>query len=238
MSIGCAIITYNEKENLERTLKSVDFCDEIVIVDSYSTDETVEIAKKYTDKIYLNKFISYGEQKNFAIEKLSTDWILSIDADEVVSPSLKTEILNAIKNSKFDSYYIKIQLVFLNKALRFGGAQNWHLRLFRKGLMFSNCIVHEKVISKNASYLKGKILHYSYKDLSHYIEKLNKYTSISATLNLKKNQHLHPIIRFQLELLKRFIFKGAFLDGYEGILYALLSSFYQLVKYAKAKELN
>ncbi|MGC8615602.1 MAG: glycosyltransferase family 2 protein, partial [Desulfurella sp.] len=117
MSIGCAIITYNEKENLERTLKSVDFCDEIVIVDSYSTDETVDIAKKYTDKIYFNKFISYGEQKNFAIERLSTDWILSIDADEVVSPSLKDEILKAIKNSKFDSYYIKIQLVFLNKAL-------------------------------------------------------------------------------------------------------------------------
>ncbi|MGC9167792.1 MAG: glycosyltransferase family 2 protein [Desulfurella sp.] len=238
MSIGCAIITYNEEDSIERTLKSVDFCDEIVIVDSYSTDETVDIAKKYTDKIYFNKFISYGEQKNFAIERLSTDWILSIDADEVVSPSLKTEILNAIKNSKFDSYYIKIQLVFLNKALKFGGAQNWHLRLFRKGLKFSNSIVHEKVISKNASRLNGKILHYSYKDLSHYIEKLNKYTSISATLNLKKNYNVHPIIRFNLELFKRFIIRGAFLDGYEGVLYALLSSFYQLVKYAKVKELN
>ncbi|MGC8707047.1 MAG: glycosyltransferase family 2 protein, partial [Desulfurella sp.] len=144
----------------------------------------------------------------------------------------------AIKNSKFDSYYIKIQLVFLNKALKFGGAQNWHLRLFRKGLKFSNSIVHEKVMSKNASRLNGKILHYSYKDLSHYIEKLNKYTSISATLNLKKNYNVHPIIRFNLELFKRFIIRGAFLDGYEGVLYALLSSFYQLVKYAKAKELN
>ncbi|WP_291490372.1 glycosyltransferase family 2 protein [Desulfurella sp.] len=237
MSIGCAIITYNEEDSIERTLKSVDFCDEIVIVDSYSIDNTVEIAKQYTDKIYFNKFVNYGEQKNFAIEKLSTDWILSIDADEVVSSSLKDEILKAIKNSKFDSYYIKIQLVFLNKALKFGGAQNWHLRLFRKGLKFSNSI-HEKVISKNASRLNGKILHYSYKDLSHYIEKLNKYTSISATLNLKKNYNVHPIIRFNLELFKRFIIRGAFLDGYEGVLYALLSSFYQLVKYAKVKELN
>ncbi|MGB9755553.1 MAG: glycosyltransferase family 2 protein, partial [Desulfurella sp.] len=112
MSIGCAIITYNEEDSIERALKSVDFCDEIVIVDSYSTDNTVSIAKKYTDKVYFNKFVNYGEQKNFAIEKLSTDWILSIDADEVVSPSLKAEILKAIKNSKFDSYYIKIQLVF------------------------------------------------------------------------------------------------------------------------------
>ncbi|MGC8501501.1 glycosyltransferase family 2 protein [Desulfurella sp.] len=238
MSIGCAIITYNEEDSIERALKSVDFCDEIVIVDSYSTDNTVSIAKKYTDKVYFNKFVNYGEQKNFAIEKLSTDWILSIDADEVVDPSLKAEILKAIKNTKFDSYYIKIQLVFLNKALKFGGAQNWHLRLFRKGLKFSNSIVHEKVMSKNASRLNGKILHYSYKDLSHYIEKLNKYTSISATLNLKKNYNVHPIIRFNLELFKRFIIRGAFLDGYEGVLYALLSSFYQLVKYAKVKELN
>lgn len=235
MSIGCAIITYNEEDSLERTLKSVQFCDEIVVVDSYSTDNTVNIAKKYTDKVYFNKFINYGKQKNFAIEKLSTDWVLSIDADEVVEDSLKREIQKAIANSSFSCYYIKIQLVFLGKPLRFGGAQNWHLRLFKKGLKFSESLLHEKIQSNNASYLKGKILHYSYKDLSDYIEKLNKYTTISASL--KKNKKPHPILRFNFELFKRFILQGAFFDGYEGTLYALLSSFYQLAKYAKVKEL-
>ncbi len=236
MSLGCAIITLNEEDSLERALKSVDFCDEIVVVDSFSIDNTVSIAKKYTDKVYLNKFVNYGLQKNFAIEKLSTDWVLSIDADEVVSDQLKQEIINVIKNSQFDSYYIKIQLVFLGKALRFGGAQNWHLRLFKKGLKFRESVIHEKVESKNFSYLKGKIFHYSYKDLSDYIEKLNKYTSISASL--KKNNKVRPILRFNLELIKRFVLRGAFLDGYEGTLYALLSSFQQLIKYAKAKELS
>ncbi len=113
MSIGCAIITYNEEDNIERTLKSVQFCDQIIVVDSYSTDKTVEIAKKYTDSVYFRKFINYGDQKNFALEKLSTDWLLSIDADEVVTERLKNEILKAINETIFDSYYIKIQLVFL-----------------------------------------------------------------------------------------------------------------------------
>jgi glycosyltransferase involved in cell wall biosynthesis len=236
MSLGCAIITYNEEDSLERTLKSVQFCDEIVVVDSYSTDNTVNIAKKYTDKVFFNKFLNYGTQKNFAIEKLSTDWVLSIDADEVVEDYLKGQILNATQNSLFDGYYIKIQLVFLGKALRFGGAQNWHLRLFKKNLKFTESFVHEKVLSKTTSYLKGKILHYSYKNLSDYIEKLNKYTTISASL--KKNNKAHPFLRFNFELFKRFILRGAFFDGYEGALYALLSSFYQLVKYAKIKELR
>jgi len=236
MSLGCAIITYNEEDSLERTLKSVQFCDEIVVVDSYSTDNTVEIARRYTDKVFFNKFINYGAQKNFAIEKLSTDWVLSVDADEVVEKYLKEQILNAIQNSLFDGYYIKIQLVFLGKALRFGGAQNWHLRLFKKNLKFSKSFIHEEVKSANTSYLKGKILHYSYKDLSDYIEKLNKYTTISASL--KRKSKIHPFLRFNLEFFKRFILRGAFFDGYEGTLYALLSCFYQLVKYAKAKELQ
>ncbi|OSS42330.1 glycosyl transferase [Desulfurella amilsii] len=236
MSIGCAIITYNEEDSLERTLKSVEFCDEIVVVDSYSTDNTVNIAKKYTDKVFFNKFLNYGTQKNFAIEKLSTDWVLSIDADEVVGKNLKNEILKATQNSLFDGYYIKIQLVFLGKALHFGGAQNWHLRLFKKKLKFSESFVHEKVQSTKASHLKGKILHYSYKNLSDYIEKLNKYTTISASL--KRKNKIHPLLRFNLEFFKRFILRGAFFDGYEGTLYALLSSFYQLIKYAKAKELQ
>ncbi len=235
MSIGCAIITYNEEDNIERTLKSVQFCDQIIVVDSYSTDKTVEIAKKYTDSVYFRKFINYGDQKNFALEKLSTDWLLSIDADEVVTERLKNEILKAINETIFDSYYIKIQLVFLGKPLRFGGAQNWHLRLFRKNFKFSESLVHEKVQSSKASYLKGKILHYSYKNLTDYIEKLNHYTTLSASL--KNEKKIHPILRFILELFKRFVLRGAFLDGYNGTLFALLSSFYHLVKYAKIKEI-
>lgn len=235
MSIGCAIITFNEEDNIERTLKSISFCDQVVIVDSFSTDNTLSIARRYTDDIYQNKFLGYGSQKNFAISKLNTDWVLSIDADEVVEEDLKYNILESIKNSKFDSYYIKIQLVFLNKVLRFGGAQNWHLRLFKKGFKFSESTIHEQVLANNHSYLKGKILHYSYKNLSDYIEKLNYYTTLSA--HSKKN-NVNPFLRFGFELFKRFCLRGAFLDGYEGSLFALLSSYYKLIKYAKAKELS
>jgi len=237
MSVGCAIITFNEEKNIERTLKSVQFCDQIVVVDSYSTDRTLEIAKKYTPHIYLRQFKNYGEQKNFALSKLSTDWKLSIDADEVIDDELKNEILKVVKkkDNSIDGYYLKIQLVFLGKALRFGGSQNWHLRLFRNNVKFSESMVHEKVSLLKTSYLKGKVLHYSYEDLSDYLEKLNKYTTLSALS--KRHKKVYPIARFMFELFKRFVLRAAYLDGYHGSLYALLSSFYHLVKYAKIKEI-
>ncbi len=241
MSLGCAIITYNEEKSIERTLKSVSFCDEIVVVDSGSKDKTLEIARHYTDKVYTQEWLGYGKQKNFAIDKLSTDWVLSLDADEVVSNALRDEIINELKKPRFDAYALNFQLVFMGKPLKFGGTYpDYHVRLFRKGhYWFREDDVHEGIKTK-AFKLKNIVYHYSYDDLEDYFEKFNRYTTLAAKSRLKqgkKASKFYPFLRFGLELLKRFILKGAFLDGYPGCVYALLSSYYVFVKYAKMLEL-
>ena len=240
MSLGCAIITYNEESSLKRTHESVAFCDEIVVVDSGSSDDTLKIVRQYTDKVYHQQWLGYGKQKNFAISKLSTDWVLSIDADEVVSGDLKEEILRVLKNPSADAYALNIQLVFMGKPLRFGGTYpDYHVRLFKKDrCRFDEAMVHEGVRC-SAKKLKGVVYHYSYEDLEDYFNKFNRYTSLLSDVIRQKKPRIggfYPFGRFVFELFRRFVLKGAFLDGYEGCVYALLSSFYVFVKYAKAKE--
>ncbi len=240
MSLGCAIISYNEERNIERTLRSVQFCDEIVVVDSGSTDRTLEIAKRYTNKIFHQDWLGYGKQKNFAIEKLSTEWVLSLDADEVVSEALKHEILTEIKSQRSDAYALNFQLVFMGKPLRFGGTYpDYHVRLFRKGVFwFEEDDVHEGIRTR-AYKLKSPVYHYSYENLEEYFEKFNRYTSLIAEKHFREGKRVgkvFPFVRFLFELFKRFFLKGAFLDGYPGSVYALLSSYYTFVKYAKLVE--
>jgi len=241
LTIGCAIITYNEEHIIEKVLRSVAFCDEIVVVDSGSSDNTVNIAKKYSSKIYHKDWEGYGKQKNFAISKLSTDWVLSIDADEVVTQELANEIQDALQKTTQDAFLINIQLVFMGKPLTFGGVYpDYHLRLFKKDMRFEHNDIHEKINQKGKK-LKNKILHYSYDSLSDYMYKFNKYTSLIAELHYSKGKRVSiffPFIRMQYEFFKRFFLQLAFLDGYKGSVYALLSSFYAFVKYAKLVELN
>ncbi len=244
MSLGCAIIAYNEEKNIEKTLKSVSFCDEIVVVDSGSSDNTVQIAKKYTDKVYYQEWLGYGKQKNFAISRLNTDWVLSIDADEVVGKKLAAEIKTTIRNTKQEAFLINIQLVFMGKKLRFGGTYpDYHLRLFKKGsFFFDESDIHEGIqTDRKAIKLKNTILHYSYDSLQDYLQKFNSYTTLIAQKhkqNGKRVSKIFPFLRMSFEFFKRFILMGAFLDGYEGSVYALMSSFYVFVKYAKLIELN
>ncbi len=244
MSLGCAIIAYNEEKNIEKTLQGVSFCDEIVVVDSGSSDNTVQIAKKYTDKVYYQEWLGYGKQKNFAISRLNTDWVLSIDADEVVGKKLAAEIKTTIRNTKQEAFLINIQLVFMGKKLRFGGTYpDYHLRLFKKGsFFFDESDIHEGIqTDRKAIKLKNTILHYSYDSLQDYLQKFNSYTTLIAQKhkqNGKRVSKIFPFLRMSFEFFKRFILMGAFLDGYEGSVYALMSSFYVFVKYAKLIELN
>ncbi len=244
MSLGCAIIACNEEHSIERTLKSVAFCDEIVVVDSGSKDKTVEIAKKYTDKVFFQEWLGYGRQKNFAISKLNTDWILSLDADEVVTNKLASEMMQTLNNTSNKAFSINIQLVFMGKKLRFGGTYpDYHLRLFKKGsAQFEETEIHEGIKTENKpAKLKNSILHYSYENLEDYLNKFNLYTSLAAKKYKEKNlkiSKMFPFARMTFELFKRFVLQGAFLDGYEGSVYAVLSSFYVFVKYSKLIELN
>src|SRR5260221_13617742 len=148
VKVSAVVITYNEAKNIRRTLSHLDWCDEIIIVDSYSTDETVAICREFNCTVYLKKFEGYGAQKQYAVSRASNDWILSIDADEVLSDSLFMEIASVMrKNPGYTGYYLAISLVFFDKEFLYG-KESWRyfLRLFNKNYGgFTDCPVHEKV---------------------------------------------------------------------------------------------
>ena len=244
MNIAAVLVVKNEEACLKETLGALRWVDEIVVVDSGSTDKTVDIAKDFTDKVYIKQWMGYGKQKNFALGKVNSKWVLSIDGDETVTEGLAKEIIKAIKNDKYDGYLINIQLVFLGKPLRFGGVYpDYHLRLFKREKGdFVESDVHERInLNGTKTKLNGKILHYSYKNLHDYLQKFNNYTTLFARQKArqgKKTNAVYPFLRFGGELFKRLIFKLAILDGHPGILYAFLSSFYSFMKYAKLYEME
>lgn len=229
--LSVIMITKNEAYHLERSLKAVDFADEIVIVDSGSTDNTVEIAKRFTDKVYqYSDWHGYGPQKARALSHATQDWVLSIDADEVVSPELQKSILAFIRSQAADAASVSIRLVFQEKILRYTNAFNRHIRLFRReGAKFSDDIVHEKILlpkRHNIAHLKGFLLHYSYRDLHHAISKMNQYSSYTAKQRLergKKASMCRALCSAVWIFFRTYCLQKGFLDGKAGFVFAILN---------------
>lgn len=238
--ISAVVIAYNEEKNIRRCLESLSWADEIVLVDSYSQDRTREIASAFTDKIYDVDCEGFGSKKEFARSKATNDWILSIDADEVVSDRLREEIKRIVqKDDVLDGYYIPRLSNFLSKWIRYGG---WYpgyvLRLFRKDkARFNHSLVHEKLIlDGKTGYLKNELLHYTDPTISHYLLKMDRYTTLGAKMLLSEGKTttlFDMLFRPLAVFLKMFIIKFGFLDGWHGFLLAIFSSFHVLVKYAK-----
>jgi glycosyltransferase involved in cell wall biosynthesis len=244
MKISAVLITYNEAACIANTLSKLVWCDEIVVVDSYSTDETVTICEKYNCKIFYKKFEGYGTQKQFAVSCASYDWILSIDADEIVTEELKNEI-QVLRKTPIESIAFQIprSLIFMQQKLRFGGEyRSWQLRLFnRKVANFDDAIIHEKVIVKEGKItkLQHELLHYSFVDLEDYFYKFNRYTSLAAE-KLYQEDKYQPILvimlRLPFDFFYRYFLSGLFLDGFAGFVWALFACFYPIVKYIKVIE--
>lgn len=241
--ISAVLITLNEAHALPKTLDALAWADEIIIVDSGSSDTTVAIAEAAGCRVFFRAFDGFGTQKQFAVAQATHPWVLAIDADEVVSDSLRDEIQALLKTEpKHSGYYLPISLVFLGKVLRFGGEYRMkHLRLFdkRKGT-FSADRVHEKVqIQGSIGALQQQVFHESYANLHDYIHKFNHYTSQAATQLAREKPRpsiLKIILRFPLTFLKIYLVKGGFLDGYPGFIWAVLSGLYPMLKYAKQRE--
>lgn len=270
MQLSVVIITLNEEANIGRTLASVqalvaDGKGEIIVVDSGSTDRTVEIAKSFGAKVFIEEWKGFAAQKNSAIDKATGDWILSLDADEEVDRDLrglilhvtskeathpKKELLTAmgvqLSQDDADGFWIRRRNKFLGRWIEHGGF--WpdpKLRLFRRGAgRFENRLVHEdvNVEGKTARILSGALVHYPYPTLSDYIQHMNRYSSLGAEMVVAKGKVRFSFVNIVLRPLFTFIynyfFRLGFLDGREGLLLHLYHAVYVSWKYAKAWELS
>jgi glycosyltransferase involved in cell wall biosynthesis len=239
VKLSVAIITKNEEDRLPKTLEAVkDIADEIVVVDSGSTDKTVDIAKQYGAKVFIEEWKGYGEQKNSALKKTTGEWVLFLDADEVLSEELKKLIKEKINNPTADGYYLKRQTVYLGRKLKHIWNNDWVLRLVNKNAnprWVGN--IHEKLsVDGKTEYLKGGVLyHYTYRSLFEHFQKSLLYAKLSAEdyyeRGIKSSKVKVIFIPFW-NFFKFFILKKGFLEGFRGFLIAFISAFYSFAKYA------
>ncbi len=242
--ISAVIITFNCGEILKKTLQSVSWCDEILIVDSGSTDQTLEICQQHNCTIHHRTFDGYGTQKQYAVNWAKNHWILSIDGDEVITKELKAEIENRLSTETvhYKGFYIPITLVFFNRVFNYGNEnKKLHLRLFNRNFgNFNEVTVHESIIiTGETCKLRNEILHYSYLNVHHYFEKFNKYTTFfvnDASKKCKKANLLKITIRLPFDFIKYYFLNRNFLNGYAGFVWSVFSSWYSFVKYIKLFE--
>jgi glycosyltransferase involved in cell wall biosynthesis len=230
-SLSAYIIVKNESRDLPGCLESLKgVADQVIVVDDQSTDNTVILAKDWGAMVLSRKLDGYGTQKQFALEQCTGDWVLSLDADERLTPPLAKEIKDIIGRQEGpDGYYISRKMFFLGHRLRFGGVgKDWVLRFFRrsKGKYLPKEIHEQVTVDGTVRRLKGSIDHYSYATLDEYLEKIPAYTAMAAEQRWKAGKrfsiftHLRPV----WELFNRVLVKGAWLDGQAGLIYAALSA--------------
>jgi len=238
------IVTYNEESNIEDALRSAAGFDEIVVVDSFSTDRTVEICRMHTNRVYQHQWPGYAKQKQRAADYAANPWVLILDADERITAELRQEIAETIERTEQDGFSVPRKNFFLGKWIRHSG---WWpdntLRLFRKE---KGCLedreVHEKVVvNGSVGNLAGCMEHYTYRTISDYIRKMDMYAALAAREIRKKSGRpgveflaIKPFFTF----LKMYILRLGFLDGMHGFILAVLYSYYTFLKYAKAWELE
>ena len=244
--VSVFVVCMNEESKIERCLKSVDWCDEIIVIDSGSTDATIEIAKKYTDKIFIRSWPGYVAQKRFGLEQCTKEWVLNLDADEEVSPELKEEIQKLLINDdkSINGYNIPRTVFYLNKWWRKGAwYPEFRLRLCRREkTKWGGNDPHEKAIIEGESRkLKGELYHYTYGDISHQVRTLNSYSQQAADTMFKNGKRANiikiftnPAVRF----VKFYFLRKGFLEGFPGLIVAFLEGYYVFLKYVKLWELE
>jgi glycosyltransferase involved in cell wall biosynthesis len=241
--VSVYMITYNNEETVERALKSVTWADEIVIVDSFSNDSTLEIARKFTDKIYQRKWPGHRDQYQYAADLTTHDWIMFVDADEEVSAELAEEIRKELsgKVNGINGFFVYRQTFYLGRWIRYGG---WYpdgeIRLYRRNKGRWEGGLHAKVVVDGAvKSLKNRYLHYTYRNISDQIQTIDKYSRIAAEDMDGQGRTFclftllfHPPFRF----IKDYFFKLGFRDGLPGLVIAISTAYYVFIKYAKLWE--
>ena len=241
MNLSVIVITKNEEDRIADCLSSVaDIADEIIVLDSGSTDATVEICKRYTEKVFETDWPGYGKQKQKTLEKAKGNWVLSIDADERLTPTLAQEIKEVINSNPVEvAFKIQWAVVLFGKQLNYGRSARFVLRLFRReGARFSDDIVHEKVLLSDGKVgkLKNRLLHYSIRDYEHLLNKNSLYAWLGGKrryeAGVKGGGLWGASIRAILVFFHIYILRRGFLDGSVGFLMAVMFSQAAFNKYA------
>jgi len=241
--ISVCITAYNEEENIRACLESVKWADELIVVDSFSTDSTPKICKEYTDLVYYHRWLGYIEQKNLIRALASHPWVLFIDADEEVSPQLRDEILKEFDEGlsrMVNAYEFPRMVRYLGKWIRHG---DWYpdikLRLFRNDLARCGGMEpHDRVeVPGPIRRLRGPMYHYTHRDIADHLDSLNKYSSIMAKGWSSAGRKAHPIQDLMLRPIWSFVrgyfLKAGFLDGVHGLIIAAINAHGVFTKYAK-----
>jgi glycosyltransferase involved in cell wall biosynthesis len=246
--LSVAIVTLNEEETLARTLASVAWAEEIVVVDSGSTDRTVEIARSFGARVIEREWPGFAAQKNFAIEQCRGEWVLSLDADEELTPELQQEIQKLLASSlALNAFYLKRRNYFLGRWVRYGGFYpDAKLRLFRRdAAKFTERAVHETIAFEGETgTLEFDLIHHAYPTLGDYIEHMNRYSGLGAEVLLARQRTSKSWLAFVMNVWAvpqfmfqwNYFFRLGFLDGREGLLLHLYHAAYTSWKYAKAWE--
>lgn len=242
--LSVVIITLNAAEQLENCLSRCGFADEIVVVDSGSTDATLEIASRYGARALHQDWLGFGPQKQFAVSQARNDWVLCLDADEWPSEPLVAEIQQVLRAPQQAAYRFPRCNKFMGRFLRHGeGYPDLSLRLFdRRQAHWSDDLVHEQVVATGAvGRLAGDLMHESGEKISHYLAKQNRYTDLQAQLLWERNKRVgwgklavSPLIRF----LKFYLVRQGFRDGLPGLVHIAIGCFNSFIKYAKLIELH
>ncbi len=234
------IITKNEAHHIAACLQSVqDLAQEIIVVDSNSTDGTVSICEQFGARVYQQAFENFTTQKNAALRHVTGQWALSLDADETLTPQLAQEIRRVISSGEYDGYELPRVNDFLGKRMHHSGIKKEYiLRLVRtQKARFEGGKVHEKlVVQGKTARLNNVFVHHPYDDIETYFAKFNKYTTLAAQTMFENGKRVH-IVRVLLtvpfEFARRYFLKAGFLDGMRGLIWASFSCFYVFVKYMK-----
>jgi len=229
--LSVVIITKNEEGVIADTIKSAQFADEVLVLDSGSTDNTVQIAKELGARVELQEWLGFGKQKNKAVELASNDWVFVLDSDERITPELQIEILQELQDPQFTGYFIARLNKFFGKYIKHCGLYpDYTIRLFnRKFGSFNEVEVHESVQLDKAGYLQNHMLHLAYNTIEEFISKQNRYSS----LNHKKQSIFKSILNPYWTFFKIYFFKKGFLEGWHGFIIAKLYAQYTFWKYIK-----
>lgn len=239
------VITHNEADQISAALESVAWADEIVVLDSHSTDGTVEAARRDASRVEIRDWPGYGTQKNHAADLAANDWILSLDADERITPPLAAEIRQVLAGEpSVRGYYIPRVSYYLGTWVR---STDWfpdhHLRLYdRRAARWSERTVHESVrLDGPTRRLRGEMLHYPYRDVSEHLTKIDRYTTLLAEQWLaegKRATALQAAVYPCLAFLRNYVLRAGIRDGRVGFMVSVLNSYYVFLKYAKLMELQ